>query len=111
MKVARYKVPGKVRSAWNWIKRRPRPAGTVAIELRGKLCVPSFTPAPNQASVRDEIFSRTHSRHCVPGYYHSVPSGHAHLRPMFTCLRERRVRDAIEAIHPWQQQARFRQPM
>jgi hypothetical protein len=47
MKVARYEVPGMG-------KNRPRPEGTIEIGLRGKLCVPNFTPAPNQASLRDK---------------------------------------------------------
>ena len=54
MKVARYEVPGQVRSAWNGQKIWPRPEVTVEIGLPGKLCVPNFTPAPNQASLRDE---------------------------------------------------------
>jgi hypothetical protein len=38
---------------WNRQKIWPRPGGTAEIPLRGKLGVPNFTPAPNQASLRD----------------------------------------------------------
>jgi hypothetical protein len=55
MKVARYEVPGMYK-IW------PRPGGTVEIGLRAKLCVPNFTPAPNQASLRDAPFFV-----CYPG--------------------------------------------
>jgi hypothetical protein len=40
-----------------------------------KLCVPNFTPAPNQASLRDAAVLRMLSRHCVSGYYREVPPG------------------------------------
>jgi hypothetical protein len=62
MKVARYEVPGQVRSAWNRQKIGPRPGGTVEIGLRGKLRAPNFTPAPNQASLRDAAVLRMLSR-------------------------------------------------
>jgi hypothetical protein len=48
MKVARYEVPGIGK------EYGPVPEGTVEIGLRGKLCVPNFTPVPNQASLRDK---------------------------------------------------------
>jgi hypothetical protein len=56
MKVARYEVPGIDKKIW------PRPEGTVEIRLRGKLCVPNFTPVPNQASLRDAAVFRMLSR-------------------------------------------------
>jgi hypothetical protein len=54
--VARYEVPGIGK------KIGPRPGGTVEIGLRAKLCVPNFTPAPNQASLRDAALLRMPSR-------------------------------------------------
>jgi hypothetical protein len=62
MKVARYEVPGQVRSAWNGQKIWPRPGGTAEIGLRTKLCLPNFTPAPNQASLRDAALLHMLSR-------------------------------------------------
>src|ERR1700751_2807033 len=41
----------------------------------------------NQASLPDAIFSRTHSRHSVPGYYRSVPTGRDHFSDAFQALR------------------------
>jgi hypothetical protein len=62
MRVARYEVPGQVRGAWNRQEIWPRPEGTVEIRLRAKLCGPNFTPAPNQASLRDAALIRMLSR-------------------------------------------------
>jgi hypothetical protein len=63
MKVARYEVPGQVRSAWNRQKIWPRPGGTVEIGLGAKLCVPNFTPAPNiRRPLRDAALLRMLSR-------------------------------------------------
>jgi hypothetical protein len=62
MKLARYEVPSQVRSAWNRQKIWLRRGGTVEIALPGKLWVPNFTPAPNQASLRDAAVFRTLSR-------------------------------------------------
>ena len=56
MKVARYEVPGMDK------KYGPVPGGTVEIGLRAKLCVPNFTPGPNQASLRDAALLRMLSR-------------------------------------------------
>jgi hypothetical protein len=61
MKVARYEVPGQVRSAWNGQKIWPRPAGTVEIGLRGKLYACRHA-CPNQASLRDAAVLRLLSR-------------------------------------------------
>jgi hypothetical protein len=55
MKVARYEVPGIGK------KNDPVPE-TVEIGLPGKLCVPNFTPVPNQASLRDAAVFRMLSR-------------------------------------------------
>jgi hypothetical protein len=46
MKVARYEVPGQVRSAWNRQKIWPRPAGTVEIGLRRKTMCAEFHVCP-----------------------------------------------------------------
>jgi hypothetical protein len=67
MKVARYEVPGQVRSAWStkcleWAKNTPRPGGTAEVGCAVNSMRAEFHACPNQASLRDAAVLRMLSR-------------------------------------------------